>query len=279
MFRRRKMATPGFGHVPYNPMHGGQANLRQDGTFPFCAMMQVAAADTYDDYVICRGFDPRILRFVDYESGNADKPGISVAKPFGNRTTGRYQIAEVYPAMLPTQGNSGFADFRQVIYTPPSPSAVDWRVGQNPGVVTGGLTGGQPDQLTDPIEILYDHNGKVVNWLLLDGGGASLLHYKTPGGGIPARSGLQMGSATCTKYSVSSTGLKTLTATTDTVYNDSDDAIGGSEDIRAGRNDAGLLVAVTGSGGGIIDIRVNGLNFEYTFDGTTWTVWHTGTNC
>lgn len=142
--------------------------MRQDGTAPYCAMMQVAAEDTYDDYVICRGFDPRILRFVDYAAGNPNKPGISVAKPFGKRTAGAYEIAEVYPALLPTQGNAGLTDFRQVVYTPPSPVAVDWRVGQNPGVVTGGLDGGQPGQLTDPIEILYDHNGKAVNWLLLD---------------------------------------------------------------------------------------------------------------
>lgn len=142
-------------------------------------MMQVAAEDTYDDYVICRGFDPRILRFIDYAEGDANKPGISVAKPFGKRTAGTYEIAEVYPALLPTQGNSGFDDFRQVVYTPPSPVAVNWRVGQNPGKVTGGgLEGGQPEELTDTIEILYDHNGKVVNWLLIDsgseGGGATI---------------------------------------------------------------------------------------------------------
>ncbi len=150
-------------------MSGDNANLRQDGTAPFCAMMQIAAEDTYDDYVICRGFDPRILKFIDYAAGNADKPGISVAKPFGKRTAGTYEIAEVYPAFLPTQGNAGFSDFRQVIYTPPSPSSVNWRVGQNPGKVTGGgLDGGQPAELTDTIEVLYDHNGKVVNWLLID---------------------------------------------------------------------------------------------------------------
>ena len=135
-------------------------------------MVQVAAEDTYADYVICRGFDPRILKFIDYEEGNSDKPGISVAKPFGKRSASTYEIAEVHPAFLPTQGNSGFDDFRQVIYTPPSPTAVEWRVGQNPGVVTGGLEGGQPENLTEEIGILYDHNGKVVNWMLIDSSGA-----------------------------------------------------------------------------------------------------------
>jgi len=175
MWRKRKMAAPNFGHVPYNPIHGDQASLRQDGTSPFCAMFQIAAEDVYDDYVICRGFDPRILRFIDYAAGDANKPGISVAKPFGKRTAGTYEIAEVYPAFLPTQGNAGFADFRQVVYMPPSPETVSWRVGQNPGVVTGGLAGGQPDSLSDAIGILYDHNEKVVNWLLIDSSSSTAL--------------------------------------------------------------------------------------------------------
>mgnify|MGYP003442151479 CR=1 FL=1 len=163
------MATPGYGHVPYNPLQGEQANLRQEGTSPYCAMFQVAAEDTYTNYVICRGFDTRILRFVDYASGDASKPGISVAKPFGKRRAGTYEIGEIYPALLPTQGNDEFTGFRQVTYVPPVPVAVQWRVGQNPGVVTGGgLDGGQPADLTDAIEILYDHNAKVVNWLLID---------------------------------------------------------------------------------------------------------------
>lgn len=174
MFKKRKVATPGFGHTPYNPIQGEQANLRQDGTFPFCAMMQVAAEDTYENYVICRGFDTRLLRFIDYASGDSNRPGISVAKPFGKRTIGAYEIGEIYPAMLPTQGNAAFSDFRHVTHIPPSPVSVDWRVGQNPGVVTGGgLDGGQPADLTDAIEVLYDHNGKVINWLLIDNAGSS----------------------------------------------------------------------------------------------------------
>ncbi len=156
-------------------------------------MVQIAAEDTYDDYVICRGFDPRILRFVDYAEGDANKPGISVAKPFGKRTAGTYQVAEVYPAFLPTQGNANFQDFRQVTYVPPSPVAVEWRVGQNPGVVVGGLDGGQPEELADEIEILYDHNGKAINWLLIDSKGSSdgwikvpLVSIRTASSGTPA---------------------------------------------------------------------------------------------
>ena len=130
-------------------------------------MMQVAAEDTYKDYVICRGFDPRILKFIDYVEGNADKPGISVAKPFGNRVVGAYQVGEVHPALLPTQGNTQLNDFSRVVFTPPSPAGVNWRVGQNPGVTVGGLEGGQPGGLSDEITILYDHRNKAVNWLLV----------------------------------------------------------------------------------------------------------------
>lgn len=175
MFRKRRRPTPHFKiPSPYNPIQGGHANLRQLGTHPFCAMMQVAAEDTYDDYVICRGFDTRILRFVDYEEGNADKPGISVAKPFGKRMAGTYGIAEIYPALLPTQGNSELADLWRTLFVPPSPTAVEWRVGQNPGTTATGLDNGQPDDLTDTINVLYDHNGKAINWLLIDSAGGSL---------------------------------------------------------------------------------------------------------
>lgn len=174
MFRKRKRVSPNFKiHPPYHPIHGEYANLRQDGISPFCAMMQVAAEDTYTNHVICRGFDPRILRFIDYAVGDANNPGISVAKPFGKRTVGTYEIGEIYPALLPTQGNANYIDFRNVTYMPPSPVAVDWRVGQNPGVASGGLDGGQPEALTDPVGILYDHNGKVVNWLLIDSASSS----------------------------------------------------------------------------------------------------------
>jgi hypothetical protein len=173
MFRKRRRPTPHFKiPSPYNPIHGDQANLRQDGVSPFCAMMQVMQEDTYEDYVICRGFDPRILRYME---------NISVAKPYGKRTTGTYEVGEIYPALLPTQGNANFMDFRNVTYMPPSPVDVNWRLGQNPGVVTGGQEGGQPENLSDAIEILYDHNGKVVNWLLIDavgGDGAATIQYK-----------------------------------------------------------------------------------------------------
>lgn len=130
-------------------------------------MMQVAEEDQYENYVICRGFDIRIRKFVDYESGNADKPGISVAKPFGRRLTGTYYIGQVFPALLPTQGTPD--------QVPPSPDDVDWRVGQNPGVASPAEHGGHPQDLNSSITEMTDHKGNYVNWLLLDGGGSSSL--------------------------------------------------------------------------------------------------------
>lgn len=171
--RQRKIAPYFQTHLPFNAVTGQYASLTGElGVSPYCVLMQVAAEDTYDDYVICRGFDTRMLVFVDYEADNPDKPGISVAKPYGGRKAGVYEIGEIYPALLPVQGNA--------TYTPPSPTEISLRLGQNPGVADGAPVGGQPANLTDPVTLLYDHNGVAVNWLLIDRGGASVCD------GVPA---------------------------------------------------------------------------------------------
>lgn len=161
MFRKRRRPTPGFKiPPPFNPVSGDFANLGVEGVFPYCAMMQVAAPDEYEEYVICRGFDTRILKFVDFELGNPQKPGISVAKPFGCRGPRKYKLGEIYPAFLPTQGS--------LEYTPPSPTSVLWRIGQNPGAVdTGAANGGHPSNLSAEVELLYDHNQNIVNWMFI----------------------------------------------------------------------------------------------------------------
>lgn len=160
--RQRKIAPYFQTHPPFNPVTGQYASFTGElGVSPYCVLMQIAAEDTYDDYVICRGFDTRILVFVDYEAGNPDKPGISVAKPYGSRKAGVYRIGSIYPALLPVQGNA--------TYTPPSPEEIGLRLGQNPGVVDGTPeVGGQPSDLTASLALLYDHNDLAVNWLLLD---------------------------------------------------------------------------------------------------------------
>ena len=168
MFRKRRRPTPNFQiPPPYNPMRGDHDDLQIHGDWPYCVMMQVACEDKYEDYVVCRGFDTRILKFVDYKENTADKPGISVAKPFGCRVTEggakRYRIGEVFPAFLPTQGTADI----DVHYVPPSPVEVKWRLGQNPGFVDPTVYGGHAKCLEDEIAILRDHNGKVINWLFV----------------------------------------------------------------------------------------------------------------
>ena len=138
-------------------------------------MMQVAAEDTYVNYVLCRGFDVRIPKFIDYDAGDlANSPGIPVAKPFGNRRTGAYQIAQIFPAVLPLQIGV------------PSPVDVPWRVGQNPGVAA--TCPGHPCDLDEAVEILYAADGKVINWMMLDGSSVELrggcLDEDHPGRGI-----------------------------------------------------------------------------------------------
>lgn len=155
MFRKRKQPAPYFKlPPPYQPITGVHAPLKTEGVFPYCAMYQVATEDTEDDYVICRGFDIRINRFIDYEAGNADKPGIPVAKPFGSRRPGVYEIAQIFAAVLPLQSSN------------PSPTSVDWRVGQNPGVSE--TTAGHPADLYEKVTEMYTTEGKAVNWMFVE---------------------------------------------------------------------------------------------------------------
>jgi len=171
MFRKIRRPTPYFKvPPPYNPLDGEYAELKFEGTYPYCAMMQVAREDTYEDYVVCRGFDTRIGKFVDFAEGDPEKPGISVAKLFGSRGTAtygvgqgsarKYRVGEIFPAFLPAQGIGE--------YTPPSPVSVPWRVGQNPGYAgAAGEWGGQPEDLGESVLVLYDHNNKAVNWMFI----------------------------------------------------------------------------------------------------------------
>jgi hypothetical protein len=145
--RRNKNPNPNFRlPTPFDPMGGDHAPLMIDGVYPHCAMMQVAAEDTHDDYVVCRGYDPRYRRFFDYDEDDlTTKPGIAVGKPFGSRRAGAYQIGQVYPAFIPLT-----------------------RLGQTPGEATNGS--GHPEDLNDTVEILYDENDRPVNWLLIESG-------------------------------------------------------------------------------------------------------------
>ena len=155
MLRKRKNPSPSFRMPPpFQPMSGENAPLQVEGVFPYSALLQIAAEDTEDKYVYCRGFDPRISKFIEYESGNSDKPGIPAGKPYGKRRPGAYNIAEVFQALLPLQT------------TNPSPASVEWRIRQNPGFAVGGE--GHPQSLNEKIDELYTNEGKLVNYMLVD---------------------------------------------------------------------------------------------------------------
>ena len=141
--RKRRMRAPGFGMpTPYNPLTGQYETLAPTGHYPYCAMMQVAEDDTHEDYVVCRGWDTRVNRFFD---------AVSVAKPYGKRAKYIYRIGQVYPAVLPWMR-----------------LGENWAPSQNPGVAE--TTQGHPADLDEEVEILYDDDSKVINWMLIDCG-------------------------------------------------------------------------------------------------------------
>jgi len=167
---------------PYQPITGERETLRAKGKHPYCAMFQVAAVDNYSTFVRCRGYDTRDKKYYDYDADDLDnKPGISVAKPYGKRHVGLYQIGEIYPAVLPIC----WLDYYPAVY--PGGSEYQLTESQNPGRVQDGrvMDGywrgdhcrGQPIDLQTRLMPIADHNAKYINWLLLDSGPAFLWAY------------------------------------------------------------------------------------------------------
>lgn len=97
---------------------------------------------------------------------------------------------------------------------------------------------------------------------------------QTPGGGIAARSGTSVSSASCTQFTISSGSLSTLTDTV-TVFNIWPFAIPANYYIIALQAGGGLVALLPG----IIDLRLSGNDLQYTYDGTNWNTWHTATTC
>ena len=163
--RKRKGVAPGFGlPPPYQPMTGEEAQLMVPGIFPYCAMMQIAAADVHCNYVVCRGWDPRDKRYYDYDGG--DQPGIAVAKPYACRRPGVYRIGEVVPAVLPL--SAGAEDDGKIVPF----------IGQNPGRVEGDACRGNPLDLTEEIVHILDEDDIYINWMLLEDGGRRFVEFE-----------------------------------------------------------------------------------------------------
>lgn len=73
-----------------------------------------------------------------------------------------------------------------------------------------------------------------VLWVFTGIAGGDIKHFAAPVGGIPARSGSTLGSATCTLLTIAG-GTRATTSATYTVYNNFTTAVGASHDIAAAK--------------------------------------------
>ena len=143
--RKRRQPTPGFKLPhPYNPMTGQYADLGKKGPSPVVALMQVIEEDTYDNYLVCRGFDPETRKFYD---------SINVAKPYGVRGDNAYEVGRVI-----------------------SCAKSQTQLGTNPGRAE--TTVGHPEDLDEAIVLLYADDGvSPIEWLETGGSGGAPMKW------------------------------------------------------------------------------------------------------
>lgn len=72
----------------------------------------------------------------------------------------------------------------------------------------------------------------------------NVVHAYTPSGGIPARSSLTMGSASCDLYESSTGGVLSDSGSNITVYNMASGAVAGNTHIIASKNEIGIYVCI-----------------------------------
>jgi len=72
----------------------------------------------------------------------------------------------------------------------------------------------------------------------------TMVHAYTPAGGIPARSTLTMGNASCDLYNSTTGGVLSDSGSNITVYNMATSAVAGSTHIIAAKNQAGIYVCI-----------------------------------
>lgn len=111
-----------------------------------------------------------------------------------------------------------------------APQASDWEIAPNADGFL--ICVGDDDVETDVVRCIYSY------------GQLGIVHFRSTSGGIPARSTLTMGSASCDIYTSSSAGVLSDSGTNETVYNMASSAFGNSTHGIAMRNNAGLLVAI-----------------------------------
>lgn len=150
--RKRRAPAPAFRQPsPFNPITGGFAPIGMEGIVTRLALFQVVGdddtegnADTHDNYVLCRGFDPQDGKFY---------LRIAVAKPYDIRGTNPYVLAQILVC-----------------------SKVRSRLGDNAGVAA--TSTGHPADLDEEIELLYDDDDVSVEWLDISGGGGGATQYR-----------------------------------------------------------------------------------------------------
>jgi hypothetical protein len=129
----------------------------------------------------------------------------------------------------------------------------------------------------DLVQLVGSREGTYVEGMVRSRrSGSDVRVIQSPGGGIPARSGTTVGSATCAVHKIVGS---TITDNTSTIVVKNIDLVA----IPAGMYLLAVKESITGfyiaQHPGIINLRLSGNNLQYTFDGTTWTTWHTGTTC
>lgn len=137
---------------------------------------------------------------------------------------GKYQEAQVVRAYKDTGTVTGGEKW--------SPVVSQWYIAQDDAGPF--ICCGADDVDTDVLKVFTQSVGNST--------GVQPRVYLTPLDGIAARSGATLGSAPCTRYTVTS-GTRASTADTETIYNDFTTAIGGSTDIIAAYID-GIWVAI-----------------------------------
>lgn len=132
MWRKRKNPAPYFRNpAPYNPLSGEHAPIGRNIDRTRIAMMQVIEADTHDNYLVCRGYDPDAKKFLH---------SVNVAKQYPIRGTFPYRVGCVLPAAKPST-----------------------MLGETSGV--SATTLGCPADLNEVINILLDDNDHPIAWL------------------------------------------------------------------------------------------------------------------
>jgi hypothetical protein len=137
MLKGRKQTIPFFKMpVPFDGVKGQYEQLGFIPDLTRVAMMQVIEADTHDNYLVCRGYDPE---------AETTLLSVPVAKPYSDRGTNTYAIGQMFPAVKPRT-----------------------EIGENPG--KSHTTTGHPADLDEVIDLLLDDDDNPISWLLLTGG-------------------------------------------------------------------------------------------------------------